>query len=49
MMDDVNETALVSEMFSNIEELDSTIENEIFRNSDGFCPLYFGGGWSAAF
>ena len=33
---DLNETALVSEMFSNIEELDTTIENEIFRNSDGF-------------
>ena len=36
MTGDSNETALVSEMFSNIEELDSTIENEIFRNSDGF-------------
>ena len=39
----LSETAVVSDMSSNIEELDSTIENEISRTSDGFwqcrrCP-----------
>ena len=42
---DPSEATLVSEMFSNIDELDSTIDNEIFKNSDGFwqcrrCPKF---------